>query len=92
MFEVKKGYQWLEEPDEKLGVFVKPLTSGYKQANNPKDPDMWTPFVVMGPGVKKGFKLEKPISHVDQMPTILTLMGIRIPSYVQGKVLKEAIE
>jgi len=92
VFEVKKGYQWLEEPDEKLGVFVKPLTSGYKQANNPKDPDMWTPFVVMGPGVKKGFKLEKPISHVDQMPTILTLMGIRIPSYVQGKVLKEAIE
>lgn len=92
VLEVKKGYQWLEEPDASGEVFTKPLTSGYKQANNPKDPDMWTPFVIMGPGVKKGYKIEKPISHVDQMPTIFKLMGIKIPDYVQGNVLQEVLK
>lgn len=92
VLEVKKGYQWLEEPSGDFVVFVEPLTSGYKQANNPKDPDMWTPFVIMGPGVKKGYKLEKPISHVDQMPTILQLLGVKIPEYVQGMVLEEVLQ
>lgn len=91
VLEVQKGYQWLEEPDETLSIFVEPLTSGYKQANNPKDPDMWTPFVIMGPGVKKGYKLENPISHVDQMPTFLKLLNIKIPEYVQGRVLTEIL-
>ena len=89
VLEVKKGYQWLEEPDLSLEIFTEPLTSGYKQANNPKDPDMWTPFVIMGPGVKSGYKIEKPISHVDQMPTFLRLLNIQIPQYVQGRVLTE---
>lgn len=92
VLEVKKGYQWLEEPDFSLEIFTKPLTSGYKQANNPKDPDMWTPFVIMGPGVKKGFRIEKPISHVDQMPTFLKLLGVKIPDYVQGRVLTEILK
>ena len=60
--------------------------------NNPKDPDMWTPFVIMGPGIKKGYKLDKPISHVDQMPTFLRLMNIQIPQYVQGRVLTEILK
>ncbi len=92
VLEVKKGYQWLEEPDDSLAQFVVPLTSGYKQANNPKDPNMWTPFVIMGPGVKKGVKIAKPISHVDQMPTFLKLMSVPIPDYVQGKALTEIME
>ena len=92
VLEVKKGYQWLEEPDETLKVFTEPLTSGYKQANNPRDPDMWTPFVIMGPGVKKGYKLPQSISHVDQMPTLLKLLGVKIPDYVQGRVLIEILK
>jgi len=91
VLEVKKGYQWLEEPSEGLQIFTEPLTSGYKQANNPKDPDMWTPFVIMGPGVKKGYELKEQISHVDQLPTMLKLMNVAIPPYVQGRVLEEII-
>ncbi len=92
VLEVKKGYQWFEEPDESLKIFVDdPLSSGYKQANDPNDPDMWTPFVIMGPNVKKGYKLPKPIHHIEQMPTILKLMGVKIPSYVQGKPLEQII-
>ncbi len=92
VLEVKKGYQWMEEPDQNLTVFVRPLVSGYKQANNPNDPDMWTPFVIMGPGVKKGYEIEKPISHVDQMPTFMKLMEMEIPDYVQGRVLTEILD
>jgi len=84
-----ESQEWLEEPDKSGQIFTEPLTSGYKQANNPKDSDMWTPFVIMGPGVKAGYKLEKPISHVDQMPTFLRLMNIQIPQYVQGRVLTD---
>jgi phosphoglycerol transferase MdoB-like AlkP superfamily enzyme len=53
---------------------------------------MWTPFVIMGPGVKSGYRLDKPISHVDQMPTFLKLMNIQIPQYVQGSGLPEIIK
>ena len=50
---------------------------------------MWTPFMIMGPGVKKGYEIKEPIELIDQMPTLLKLMDIEIPSYVQGKVLEE---
>lgn len=92
VLEVRKGYQWLEEPNKTLEIFTEPLGSGYKQANNPKDPDMWTPFVIMGPGVKRGYRIEKPISHVDQMPTLLRLLGVKTPDYVQGRVLMEILK
>lgn len=92
VLEVEPGYQWQEEVTKDLQLFTKPLASGYKQAINPdNNKGMWTPFVMMGPGVKKGYQLENPISHVDQMPTILNLLGIKIPEYVQGRVLEEIL-
>lgn len=92
VLEVKQGYQWWEEVTADLEIFTDPLGSGYKQANDPKAKEMWTPFVIMGPGVKKGFELQENISHIDQMPTILKLLGVEIPSYVQGRVLTEILK
>lgn len=93
VLEVEPGYQWQEEVTKDLQLFTKPLNSGYKQAINPdNNKGMWTPFVMMGPGVKKGFKMNDPISHVDQMPTILNLMGVGIPDYVQGRVLSDILK
>ena len=90
VIEVTPRYFWTEEMDEDLRVFANPLTSGYKQTIDAKENScMWTPFVVMGPGVKKGFQLLDPISHIDQLPTILNLMGIESPPYVQGRMLEE---
>lgn len=84
------GYFWSEEMDNSLSVYEDPLNSGYKQSVDAKKNDcMWAPFVVMGPGVKKGGQLSAPISHIDQLPTILDLMGIDIPSYVEGRVVEE---
>ena len=92
VLEVAPGYQWWEEVTNDLEIFTKPLNSGYKQANNPEAKEMWTPFMMMGPGVKKGYKLKENISHIDQMPTILKLLGVQIPEYVQGKTLDEILK
>lgn len=84
------GYGWNEEVTEDTAVFSIPLKTGYKQAilaNEVKG--MWTPFVIMGPGVKKGVQLKRPISMVDQYPTILDLMGMDIPDFVEGRRLEE---
>ncbi len=90
--EAEPGYQWWEEVTRQGNLFSSPLNSGYKQAVDPKTKGMWTPFVIMGPGVKKGFYIKEPISHVDQMPTFLHLLGVKVPDYVQGRVLSEVLD
>lgn len=93
VIEANPGYFWSEEVDENLTIFANPLTTGYKQTiNATENKCMWTPFIIAGPGVKKNYRIEKPISHIDQLPTILYLMGIDIPNYMQGKVLNEIVE
>ncbi len=88
----KTGYGWNEEVSNDLKIFDVPLISGYKQAIRVDETkSMWTPFIIMGPGVKKGFKINDPIHHIDQLPTILTLMGIKVPEVVEGKILKDII-
>jgi len=93
VLETTPGYQLWEEVTEDLKVFTTPAGSGYKQAVNAKTTKgMWTPFMIMGPGVKKGYEMKEPISHVDQMPTILNLLDTDIPDYVQGRVLSEVLK
>ncbi len=87
------GYGWNEEMTEDLEIFSTPLKTGYKQAIHPKETkSMWTPFIIMGPGVKKGYKIEDPQKFVDQYPTIMTLLGVPIPEVVEGKPLEEIFE
>ena len=90
--EIGPGYGFIEAATADGKVFTDSLTSGNKQAYDPKTDGMQTPFVIMGPGVKKGYKLDKSISLVDQMPTLLRLLNVDIPKYVQGRVLTEIIK
>jgi len=84
------GYGWSEEMSDDLAIFSEPLISGYKQAIHPDDvKGMWTPFIVMGPGVKKGHRIEEPVRQVDQYPTLMTLLGEQIPDFVEGKPLPD---
>lgn len=93
VLETRLNYFWFEEVDKDLSIFSNPLTSGYKQTINPQENDcMWTPLLIWGKGVKKGHRLSKPIAHVDQLPTILKLMKIKIPKKIQGKVIKQALQ
>lgn len=93
VIEAKLNYFWYEEADASKKIFSTPLTTGYKQSIDPlKNKCMWTPFMIWGPGIKKGYKFKEPISHVDQLPTIYKVMGVPIPKHVQGRVLEEAFE
>ena len=50
-------------------------------------------FVIMaGPGVKKGYRRDKPIWLVDLVPTICWLMGIRTPKNCEGKLVLDLLE
>ena len=50
----ESGFGWNEEVNSALKVFSTPLKTGYKQAILPRETkEMWTPFMIMGPGVKK---------------------------------------
>ena len=83
-------YGWIEDISADLKIFKKPFKSGYKQAIIPDGVEgMLTPFVIMGPGVKKNYRIPEPIKHIDQYPTIMTLLQQPVPAFVEGKQLKE---
>ena len=89
----RPGYGWSEQLTADREVFAVPLKTGYKQAIPAEDvPGMWAPFMILGPGVRKGYDLgERPIDMVDQYPTILHLLGVEAPAFVQGRVLEEIL-
>jgi len=92
VLEVAPGFTWWEEVTEDRRIFTTPATSGYKQAVDAVgNPGMWTPFAVVGPGVRPGSSLPEPISHVDQLPTLLELINVPVPDHVQGRVLREIL-
>jgi predicted AlkP superfamily phosphohydrolase/phosphomutase len=90
VIETKVPYFWFEEVDESLDIFVNPMTSGFKQTTDPlKNKCMWTPFIVWGPNIKKGHRIQDPINHVDQLPTILRAMKLKDEKHMNGTVIDE---
>lgn len=83
------GFGWDEEMTSDLKVFTESSVTGYKQAIKSKDiPGMWTPFIIAGPGIKEGYFIgDKPFSLVDQYPTIMKALKLKIPKFVQGDAL-----
>lgn len=83
------GFGWDEEMSKDLKIFAETSITGYKQAIKAQDvPGMWTPFIIAGPGIKAGnFLGDKPFAIVNQYPTIMTALKVKIPDFVQGKAL-----
>ena len=50
------------------------------------------PIIVNGPGIKKGFKLEKPVNLIDIAPTIAHILQIPAPKNSEGKILDEILD
>ena len=89
---MKPGYALTEDMDKSGDLLRVSRQSGYKQAViSDGVPALWTPFVVMGPGVKKGFRLTAPIRNADQAPTLLTLLGVALPPAMQGTPVRELL-
>jgi predicted AlkP superfamily phosphohydrolase/phosphomutase len=90
---MRPGFGLSETITESGELFRRPLQSGYKQALVADDvPGLWTPFIVMGPGVKRGLRIPSPIRHVDQAPTLLRLLGVPVPARMQGRVVSEIMD
>jgi len=86
----KPGYGWVEEITKDRLYFFDSLASGYKQGIHPgENLGMLTPFIAVGPGIKPNNRLSKIVQHVDQYPTIMSLIGESIPEFVEGKVVQE---
>jgi predicted AlkP superfamily phosphohydrolase/phosphomutase len=90
----RPGFGWTEEMTDDLKVFSVPLITGYKQAIlADRVPGLWTPFLIVGPGIKKGYNLgETPIDIVNQCPTLLHGLGVEKPAWMQGRVLREVFQ
>lgn len=86
----RPGYSWTEDMSEDKILFSESMETGYKQSIIPDEiPGMWCPFMIMGPGVKKGYFMgDKPISMTDVYPTLMRLIGQKCPEFVQGKEIK----
>jgi arylsulfatase A-like enzyme len=50
------------------------------------------PFIVNGPGIKAGSRVEGNIYLLDILPTVFDLAGIAIPTTVQGSSFKPVLE
>jgi len=89
----RAGYGWSEEITKDLKVFTTPLKAGYKQAIIPdRELGLRTPFIIAGAGIKKGYYISKPLSHIDQYPTIMKALGFDYPEFVEGTPLKDIFE
>ena len=47
-------------------------------------------FIMKGPGIKKGAALDN-VEMVDVAPTVLHLMGVRVPGDMDGKILSDSM-
>jgi arylsulfatase A-like enzyme len=86
---------WSDEKNEH-GVpgIVSSLTtqSALKSSHGSLSPfDMHATLVANGPSFKSGLVSSIPTGAVDLMPTVLTLLGIDLPSPIDGRVLTEAL-
>ena len=53
--------------------------------------DIHNTLIAAGPDVKQGLTLAGPSANVDLAPTFLRLLGLTIPSSMQGRPLEEAL-
>ena len=89
----RAGFGWSEDITDDLQIFATPLETGYKQAIlADKVKGLWTPFIIVGRGIKKNFGISRPISNVDQAPTILRALGMPIAKHVDGAPVSEIFE
>jgi hypothetical protein len=89
----RAGYGWIEDVTSDQKVFVESLKAGYKQGILPGDEKgLWTPFIIVGPGVKKNYEIQRPISHIEQYPTVMKLLNVKPPYEPDGKPLSEIFE
>ncbi len=60
------------------------------EASHPED--ALIPWILSGPGVRRGLELQDPVNLMDSAPTLLSLLGLEFPGQRSGQVVREALE
>jgi bisphosphoglycerate-independent phosphoglycerate mutase (AlkP superfamily) len=50
------------------------------------------PWILSGPGVRRGLEIRSDVSICDTAPTVARLLGLETPAAWKGKVVREAID
>lgn len=83
-------FSWSEDVSNDNSIFVSTKKGGYKQGIWPESVEgMLTPFVVMGPNIKKNCQLSKVITHADQFATISKILENTAPYELDGTAVSE---
>jgi arylsulfatase A-like enzyme len=53
--------------------------------------DLTIPWIVSGPGVRRGHQVAAPVDITDTAPTITHLLGLPMPAEWTGRVVTEAL-
>jgi predicted AlkP superfamily pyrophosphatase or phosphodiesterase len=65
---------------------------GHGRDHNASTPvDMTIPWVIAGPGVKAGLALTMPVRVFDTAPTVAAVMGLDVPTAMEGRPVLEAL-
>jgi len=53
--------------------------------------DAHVPWIIAGPGVRRGHRVQAPISTMDTAATAAALLGLSLPADAPGRVVEEAL-
>ena len=81
---------WTDEVGE-YGYAGTSAQSGVAGHGSSSPFDIHNTLVAAGPDLKAGVEIDVPSGNVDFAPTFLHLLGIDVPSSMQGRVLHEAL-
>ena len=54
--------------------------------------DLTVPWIISGPGVRRGYRITDSVSIIDTAPTLAHLLGLSLPSEWSGQVIVEALD
>ncbi len=67
-------------------------SSHTKNHGKPDDQNILIPWIVYGPGIKKGYEIEARVHNLDTSPTVSALMGLSAHSSWVGRVVPGIFE
>ena len=78
---------------EKTACLLLSDHGGHEHSHGSDQPeDMTIPWILAGPGIRRGCRLEKPVRIYDTAPTIARLLKLEPPEAWQGQAITEAWE
>lgn len=67
-------------------------SSHTKDHGTPDDQNILIPWIVYGPGIKRGYEIEARVNNLDTSPTILALLGLQPHSSWVGRAVPGIFE